>query len=74
MPQLIEKIGATRRIRTADLLITNRRKAVTGTKKTQAFPMTSARWASGRWVCLGLVGTRLQTQFGHTTGSIGLMT
>jgi integrase len=38
IPQVIEKIGATRRSRTGDLLITNRREAVTQTKKTQAFP------------------------------------
>jgi integrase len=37
--QLIEKFGATRRSRTGDLLITNRRQSVTETKKTQAFPV-----------------------------------
>jgi hypothetical protein len=33
------------------------------TKKTQAFPAISAIWASGRWVCLGLLGTISRTQF-----------
>jgi integrase len=40
--QVIEKTGATRRNRTGDLLITNRRMAITPTKKTQAFPMILA--------------------------------
>src|SRR5215475_4461386 len=34
-----------------------------GTNKTQAFPTISAIWASGRWVCLGLLGTISRTQF-----------
>src|SRR5262245_38333707 len=33
------------------------------TNKTQAFPTISAIWASGRWVCLGLLGTISRTQF-----------
>ncbi len=37
--QVIEKTGATRRSRTGDLLITNRREAATATEQTQAFPM-----------------------------------
>src|SRR5262249_23240139 len=35
------------------------------TNKTQAFPTISAIWASGRWVCLGLLGAICRTQFGH---------
>ena len=34
----------------------------TETKKTQTFRTISAIWASGRWVCLGLLGTSSRTQ------------
>jgi hypothetical protein len=39
-----------------DIYIFTQARTATGTEKTEAFPTISAIWASGRWVCSGLLG------------------
>src|SRR5215475_14607391 len=48
-----------------DLLITNRRRIVTKTKKTQAFPMILILWSYSRWVWLGMLGSSSRTEYGQ---------
>jgi len=43
---LLEISGATRRTRTGELLITNRRQTITQTGETQPIPMILAFWTS----------------------------
>ena len=61
----LTNIGATRRSRTGDLLITNQKKVMTLTKKTQAFPMMLRRYELDHWACMGLLASSSRTKGGQ---------
>ena len=65
VPQVMENIGATRRSRTGDLLITNQKKVMTLTKKTQAFPVMLRRYELDHWACMGLLASSSRTKGGQ---------
>jgi integrase len=64
--QVPENFGATRRSRTGDLLITNRRTVAIETENTQTTPAVSPVRAGDRWGCLGLLGGSSRTKDGQS--------